>query len=65
MPASTLGRRTETSSASNPSDTARRYHGGRQTLIILVTTAFICGLALSWNWLLVVGAASLLLAALL
>lgn len=50
----------ETPSVGHRLGSARRYLGGRRTLFVLI--AFVCGLALSWNWLAVAGMISLLLA---
>tara|TARA_B100001105_G_scaffold129387_1_gene103717 strand:- start:205 stop:519 length:315 start_codon:yes stop_codon:yes gene_type:complete len=52
---------TETPSVGHQLDSARRDLGGRRTLFVVV--AFVCGLALNWNWLVVAGMISLLLAA--
>jgi hypothetical protein len=41
-------------------DSARRHLGGRRTFFVLV--AFVCGLALNWNWLVIAGMISLLVA---
>ena len=51
---------TETPSVGHRLDSARRHLGGRRTLFVLI--AFVCGLALNWNWLAVAGMISLLLA---
>lgn len=55
----------ETSSVFERLDTPRHRHCRRRTLVILVTVAFPCGLALNWSWLVIVGVGSLLLAAFL
>lgn len=52
---------TESSSVGDRPDSVRRYLGGRRALFVLV--AFVCGLALNWNWLVIAGLISLLFAA--
>ena len=51
---------TATPSVDDRLDSARRYLGGWRTLFVLV--AFVCGLALNWNWLVIVALISLLVA---
>ena len=51
---------TETAPLGDRLDPARRYLAGRRTLFVLV--AFVCALALNWNWLVLAGMFSLLLA---
>lgn len=61
MVESSGGLPTETPSVGHQLDSARRYLRGRRMLFVVV--AFVCGLALNWNWLAVAGVISLLLAA--
>jgi hypothetical protein len=58
---SSRGLPTESSSVGDRPDSARRYLGGRRALFVLV--AFVCGLALNWNWLVIAGLISLFLVA--
>lgn len=51
---------TETPSVGHRLYAARRYLSGRRTLSVSI--AFVCGLALNWDWLAVAGIISLLLA---
>jgi hypothetical protein len=60
MVGSSRGLPTATPSVGDRLDPARRYLGGRRTFFVLV--AFVCGLALNWNWLVIAGLMSLLLA---